>query len=480
MHKIKASLVSFIILGWALQIHGVSDREELLHNPKYGDAHLKDKHNIVHLAIIGSGVAGLSAFIYGARAGFHTVLFQGDKPGGLVADAPFIENWPGIEKICGAAIIEKIEKQARQFGTYILPYTIQKVNLLRWPFELILNDGTVVYALSVVIATGASHRPQGIEGEAQYLRKGVLTCTTCDAPFSKGKIVAIVGNDDATIERALQLAQYADGVILITRDSSLCASPSVQKKLYGSHGIKILYNTEVTKIIGDGTHMTSIELKDMESGKKSIQKLNLIFLSGALKPNSELVKGQLPLDKEGSIMLQCRTQETPITGVTAAGTVADPRYRQACVAAGDGIKAVLDSIHFLRELGFDGPRKQLIQKQLYTPRVSQQSILEPITSIKQFWHLVETAQDYVLVDFYSPLCPVCKRMEPLIGKVSTEYQAKVKALKVDTATFTDLVDHYDIDGLPALLLLRKGKVIGRIEGDQSYAQLVHFFKEHVQ
>ena len=195
---------------------------------KYSDSHLKDKENLVHLAIIGSGVAGLSAFIYGSRAGFHTVLFKGEKPGGLIMDAPFIENWPGVDKMAGVEAMAKLERQANSFSPYLLPKTVQKVDFSRWPFKIVSN-GTTIYALSVVIATGAYVKKLGIEGEEEYWRKGVLACTTCDAPFSRRKKAIVVGSNDTAIERALQLAAYARSVTIVAKNKMLEATPTYEK-----------------------------------------------------------------------------------------------------------------------------------------------------------------------------------------------------------------------------------------------------------
>ena len=479
MHK--AVKVLLLLVCWSLVLRGtLPERDEsLLKDPRYSDRQLKDKKNLVHIAVIGSGVAGLSAFIYGARAGFHTVLFQGEKPGGLVMDAPYIENWPGIDKTAGVHIMERLEKQARSYCPYILPETVKHVNFSQWPFELVTASGLKVYALSVVIATGAYLRKLGIEGEDTYWRKGVLSCTTCDAPFSKKKRTVVVGSNDTAIERALQLAPYARSVTIISKEKRMKAAPSMQKKLQGFKHIQVLYNKQIIKIEGDGKYVTGIEFIDLTTRKKSFLETDLIFLSGAVQPNSDLFRGQLPIDEDGTIMLKCRSQETSVPGVTAAGTVADPHYRQAGVAAGDGIKAGLDSIHFLCKLGFDGPRRTLIEDNLFVPSLEQYRPLEKIQSNDSFFRIIRTAQKPVIVEFYSPLCSTCRRMEPLVESVGSEYAKQAQFFKVDITKLGSLVDYYRVNALPTFIIFKRGRPADRIEGEKTKDQIRQFVKKYI-
>lgn len=481
MHK--AVIKAFLLFAtWHTMLIAIlPERDEsLLKDPQYSDQQLKDKKNLVHCAIIGSGVAGLSAFIYGARAGFHTILFQGDKPGGLVMDAPYIENWPGIDKMAGVHIMERLERQARSYCPYILPETVKRVNFSAWPFELVTTSGMKVYALSVVIATGAYLRKLGIEGEETYWRKGVLSCTTCDAPFSKKKRTVVVGSNDTAIERALQLAPYARSITIISKDKRMQAAPSMQKKLQGFKHIQVLYNKQITKIEGDGKYVTGIEFFDLTTRKKSFLDIDLVFLSGAVQPNSELFKGQLPIDEDGTIMLKCRSQETSIPGVTAAGTVADPHYRQAGVAAGDGIKAALDSINFLCKLGFDGPRRNLIENNLFVPALEQYRPLEKIQSSDSFFRTIRTTQRPVVVEFYSALCSTCRRMEPLVESIGAEYAKQAQFFKVDITKLGSLVDYYRINALPTFIIFKRGRVQDRIEGEKTKDQIRQFVKKYIQ
>ena len=205
--------------------------------------------------------------MYGARAGYHTVLFQGDKPGGLMMDAPYIENMPGMEKLPESSIMEKFETQAHDFVE--LPFTIKKVDFQS--FKLVTSNNIEIYALSVVIATGVSQKKLGIEGEETYWRKGVFALTTaCDAPLARGKEAVIVGGNDTAVARALQIIPLANKVTLLTRAGKLDASPENQKKLAGFENVDVLLNKYVTKIIGDGATKTNIEFFDI------VQKKHLI------------------------------------------------------------------------------------------------------------------------------------------------------------------------------------------------------------
>ena len=148
---------------------------------------LEGKQNIIPVAIIGSGPAGLAATLPPVRAGYHTVVFSGEKHGGEIMESPIVENWLGLPKASGADCMHKLEQQATDLGAYIAHLTVRSADLSSWPFRLTLSDGATAYALTIVLATGTSQKTLGIENQELYRGKGLFSCGRCDASFTRGK-----------------------------------------------------------------------------------------------------------------------------------------------------------------------------------------------------------------------------------------------------------------------------------------------------
>jgi thioredoxin reductase (NADPH) len=319
----------------------------------YVASQVEQKSNIIPIAIIGGGPSGLSAAMYGARAGFHTVVFQGREPGGQLMSTSYIENWPGVTRDMGPKVMERVAKQAEEFGVVLVPETVEQIDIATWPFRIKIQDGPQVYALSVVLATGATPRKLGVPGEQQYWGKGVMSCPKCDAPFTKDKRVLIVGGGDTAVEYALQIAPYASDIVIAMRREEGKASAHMLQKLDDHKHIQFLYNKKVTEVVGDDKRVVQVKLIDATTQEAMALAIDWVFLAIGHDPNTSLVKGKLPLDAHGCIKVACRSQKTSVPGIFAAGNVADPVYRQAVTGSGDGGKAGLDAVQFLFSLDID-------------------------------------------------------------------------------------------------------------------------------
>ncbi len=205
---------------------------------------LKNKKNIVSMAVIGSGPAGLSAAIYGARFNRYTVVFEGDKPGGLLTETTEVENWPGKESVLGPELVGDIKKQALKLGAIFSSQTIEAVDFSSWPYRLRTQDGKTINALSVVISTGARPKLLGLASEQEYMGRGVSSCATCDAPFFQGEEVIVVGGGDSAVEEAIQLSQYAKKVTVLVRKGAMRSAPMMQDRLIEYPHIKVRYNVQ--------------------------------------------------------------------------------------------------------------------------------------------------------------------------------------------------------------------------------------------
>lgn len=322
---------------------------------------LQDKKNIIPIAIIGSGPAGLSAAMYASRARIHTVVFTGKVPGGQLTYATEVENWAGVKKKCGYEIMQDFREQAEGFGACIKEESITSLDISKWPFTLTTSENATIHALTIIIATGSAPRRLGVPNETKYIGRGVSSCAVCDCIFFKNKHVYVVGGGDTAAEQAMQLAPYAKHITILVRKDKMRAVESIQEKLKVFNNITIEFTKEVVEVIGNGKVLTGLKIKDIETSKVEQVQAEGLFVAIGHNPNTALFQNALEMNSTGYIQLQGRTQATSVKGVFAAGDVEDGEYRQAVVATGSGCKAALEAVKFLRDIGLsDIAAKRLI------------------------------------------------------------------------------------------------------------------------
>ncbi|MAF60894.1 MULTISPECIES: thioredoxin-disulfide reductase [Pseudomonadota] len=308
------------------------------------------------MLILGSGPAGLSAAIYGARAGLKPIVVQGLQPGGQLTITTDVENYPGFRDVIqGPWLMQEMQAQAEHVGTQMIYDTIVSVDLSRRPFRLTGDGGQVYEAETLVIATGAQAKWLGVPGEQELGGKGVSACATCDGFFYRGKKVAVIGGGNTAVEEALYLTNHSDNVTLIHRRDSLRAEKILQERLFANPKITVLWNKGVERFVGGGEPhgLVGIDLKDTVTGERSHLAVDGGFVAIGHAPATELFKGHLPLDRDGYIEVKPGTPYTTIPGVFACGDVMDKVYRQAVTAAGTGCMAALDVERFLAEADFE-------------------------------------------------------------------------------------------------------------------------------
>lgn len=308
------------------------------------------------MLILGSGPAGLSAAIYGARAGLSPIVVQGIQPGGQLMTTTDVENYPGFrEVIQGPWLMEEMQAQAEHVGAQMLWDTIVEVDVSQRPFRMVGDSGTVYVGDTLVIATGAQAKWLGLDSEKLLQGKGVSACATCDGFFFRGKKVAVIGGGNTAVEEALYLTNHSHDVTLIHRRDSLRAEKILQKRLFANEKITTLWNKKVERFIdGGGTAgLVGIELKDMETGELSTLDVDGGFVAIGHHPATELFRGHIELDSDGYITVEKGTTRTNVPGVFACGDVMDKHYRQAITAAGTGCMAALDAERFLAESDFE-------------------------------------------------------------------------------------------------------------------------------
>ena len=298
------------------------------------------------LLIIGSGPAGLTAAIYGARTGLQTVVVAGMQPGGQLTTTSYIENFPGFPaKIGGYELMKLMEDQAKNMGAEIVLDVITEVKLDRRPFVLTGDGGEEYTAESLVVATGASARWLGLESEKKFNGAGVSACATCDGFFFKNRRVVVVGGGNAAVEEALYLANLASSVTLIHRRDSLRAEKVMQDRAIENPKISVEWDSVVEEIIGTDQpkKVTGVLLKNVKTGLTKQLDADGVFIAVGHKPNTGLFESWLDIDDDGYIVTAPNSARTSVDGVFAAGDVQDRVFRQAVTSAGTGCMAALEA-----------------------------------------------------------------------------------------------------------------------------------------
>ncbi len=302
--------------------------------------------------IIGSGPAGYTAAIYAARADLKPMIYEGLEPGGQLTTTTEVENFPGYpDGTQGPKMMEDFKKQAARFDADIRAGIITELDLSKRPFKAKADDGKVIEAEVVILATGATAKWLGIESEARFNGFGVSACATCDGFFYKGKDVVVVGGGDTAAEEATYLAKLCNKVYLIHRRDELRASKAMQHKVFNTPNIEMVWDSIVEEVVGteEGFNkaVTGVRVKNKNTGQEREINVDGVFIAIGHKPNSEIVKEQLETNEIGYIKTRPDSTLTSVEGVYACGDVQDHVFRQAVTAAGTGCMAAIEAERYL-------------------------------------------------------------------------------------------------------------------------------------
>ncbi|MCU7937786.1 MAG: thioredoxin-disulfide reductase [gamma proteobacterium symbiont of Bathyaustriella thionipta] len=305
------------------------------------------------LLVLGSGPAGYTAAVYGARANLEPVIITGMEQGGQLMTTTDVDNWPGdAEGVQGPELMERMRKHAERFNTEIIFDYINEVDLSTKPFKL-KGDSKSYTCDALIIATGASARYLGLDSEEAFKGRGVSGCATCDGFFYKNQKVIVVGGGNTAVEEALYLSNIASEVTIVHRRDSFSSEKILADKLIEKSktgNINIEWNAGIDEILGDDAGVTGARIKNTKDGStKDIEAMG-VFIAIGHKPNTSIFEGQLDMEhgylktRKGS---DVNATVTSIDGVFAAGDVSDYVYRQAITSAGTGCMAALDAERYL-------------------------------------------------------------------------------------------------------------------------------------
>jgi len=295
--------------------------------------------------IIGGGPAGLSAGIYTARARLSSLLVEKGVIGGLITSAEWVENYSGFpEGISGYDLTQLMYQQATKFGLETLTAEVTGIELEGEQKIVKTSEGNLI-AEAVIAASGTERVQLNVPGEKEFTGRGVSYCATCDAALFTDQTVALVGGGNAAITEALQLTKFASKVMVIHRRDELRATRIIQEKAFTEPKIEFLWNNIVERIEGEDV-VKRLRLRNVVTGEESTLDVSGVFVSIGFKPNTDYLKGILPLDAAGYIVTN-EKMETEIPGIFAAGDIRRSSIRQVIAAAGDGATAAIYAEKFI-------------------------------------------------------------------------------------------------------------------------------------
>ncbi|MDP6685741.1 MAG: thioredoxin-disulfide reductase [Candidatus Omnitrophota bacterium] len=302
--------------------------------------------------IIGGGPAGYTAGIYNSRARLKTLLVESLSVAGQAVITDTIENYPGfVDGINGFDLIDRFKKQAEKFGTEIKTTHVKKISPCKdkkssgWKIECDKGSFT---SLALVIASGASPKKVGVQGEKELQGKGVSYCATCDGPLYRDKEVVVLGGGDTAVQEALFLTKFAKKVTLIHRRDRLRATKVLQERASQNKGMSFLFESVATEITGKD-RVSSVKVKNVKTGKEASVSCDGVFVFVGYTPNTDLVKGVVKIDEQGYIATD-EDMKTSAPGIFACGDCRHKLLGQVVTACGDGATAAFSAQHYVEEL----------------------------------------------------------------------------------------------------------------------------------
>ncbi|MDR2523515.1 MAG: thioredoxin-disulfide reductase [Synergistaceae bacterium] len=298
------------------------------------------------LVIVGAGPAGMTAAIYGRRAGLDVLLLERGLAGGQVNLTEEIENWPGMPRISGADLGNTFRGHALSLDAEIRAAEVEKIER-RGEAKVVVTDKEEIGAEAVILATGAAFHPLGCAGEEEHVGRGVSYCAVCDGPLYADEEIAVVGGGNSAVEEAVSLTNFASKVYLIHRRDEFRAGRAAVDRALSNSKIVPVRNSVVEKIDGEET-VEKIFIKNVKTGEGSSLPVTGVFIFVGQTPNDSVFRGLVKATEEGWVLTD-ENMETSVEGIFAAGDVRHKRLRQIVTAASDGAAAALGAAAYVNE-----------------------------------------------------------------------------------------------------------------------------------
>jgi alkyl hydroperoxide reductase subunit F len=303
------------------------------------------------IVIIGGGPGGVSAAIYASRKQLKTLLIT-ESIGGQSSVSASVENWIGTISIPGWELAQSLEKHLRaQEGIEIR--TGELVTALKEAgglFSVQGSSGESYETKSVIIASGGRHRSLDVPGEEKFRGKGVVYCSTCDAPFFRGKKVVVVGGGNSGLEAVEDLLPYAREIVLMVRSGELKGDAITREKILNDARVSVVYFGLTKEILGEEV-VTGLRYTDTQTQEEKTLEADGVFVEIGMIPNADFLAGVVERNERGEVVLDHRTKATSRVGIFATGDVTDAPYKQNNISAGDGVVAALSAYDYLRKQG---------------------------------------------------------------------------------------------------------------------------------
>ncbi len=304
---------------------------------------------VLDVAVVGGGPAGLTAGIYLARARMNALLLEKQSPGGAPALTERIENYPGFpEGISGFELVDRMRRQAEGFGLRIAPFNPLLGLREEGEVKVLDTEEGELRAYAVILATGMRPAKLGVPGEEEFHGRGVSYCATCDGAFFKDAVVAVVGGGNSAVEEALFLTRFASKVVIVHRRDRLRAGKILQERALSHPKMEFKWKKVVKEIRG-GQRVESLLLADVDGGAEEELPVDGVFLYVGNLPNTEELRGAVELDEKGFIKTDAELR-TSMKGVFAAGDVRSGAVWQVAAAVGDGVRAALNAQLYVEKL----------------------------------------------------------------------------------------------------------------------------------
>jgi thioredoxin reductase (NADPH) len=440
---------------------------------------------VENVVIIGSGPAGYTAAIYAGRANLKPVVFEGYQmggiPGGQLMTTTEVENFPGFpEGITGPQLMDRMKAQAQRWGAELYTEDVTSVDLSQRPF-VVRSEEREVKAHTIIIATGATAKRLGLPSEHQFWSHGISACAICDGatPIFRGVELAVIGGGDSAAEEAVYLTKYGDHVHLLVRREELRASKAMQDRVLSNPKITVHWNTEAVDVLGEGTRMDGVKLRNTQTGEESDLPVKGLFYAIGHTPNTQLFKGQLELDSVGYIVTKPGSVETSVEGVFAAGDVQDHEYRQAITAAGTGCMAAMLAERWVSEKGLaqEFHQTEASEKAPEEKPETQADTAETFDVTKTHHvggyalrKLYHDSDRLIMVKYASPTCGPCHTLKPILKKVVDEFDGKIHYVEIDIEQDPDIAQNAGVTGTPTIQFFKNKGLVSEMKGVKQKSQ----------